>query len=341
MKVSVQKILKEMPDNLSGIEKLRYLYLELGNVFSYNRKYLYIKGERELKDMYEDFITVSMIEDGNYQNKINAICKQHNEILSETINKENWRSRYTTQESERIKAKTVGYEEGLEEHIEVLATIGDKNYFLDINTDLYKIQKGLKTKGFARIEKTKDGTICEVLSEEELKQIDEKLGYCKNSLYTDDIVLMLKKEMDQEENWEKYIQYDGKDKNSSKEDAIFKYKLDFIFKHLKNNMSEEEKMNILEISKYYKMLFGRLFTEKENSKIRRIDADIQENGKLDPTFIYEIKLGDNRLYYLYKDKERSAIQVQRNELLEMQQNGTIKYDDHNVTPNLEDTTESR
>ena len=70
MKISIEKIIKEIPENLTPREELRYLYLKLGNIFSYNRDFLNSKDYRQIKRIYNDFITISMIEKGIYQNKI-------------------------------------------------------------------------------------------------------------------------------------------------------------------------------------------------------------------------------------------------------------------------------
>ncbi len=171
-----------MPNNLTPIEELRYFYLQMGNVFSYNRDFLNAKSYQQVNSIYNDFITIDMIEKGDYQNKINAICKQFSEGVSETVNRANRRN-------QRIKTRIVGYIENEDEHhVEVVATIGEENYCLSIDKDLYRIQKGMKTKGFATSDTAVDGTKCKILSEEEVKTIDEKLGYCNNGMYTDDII---------------------------------------------------------------------------------------------------------------------------------------------------------
>lgn len=115
MKISIEQIIKEMPKNLTPEEELRYFYLREGSLFSYNRDFLNSSSYREIKEIYNSFITILMIEEGNYQNKISATCKQFAEILSGTVNQAN---RYT----QRIKARVIGYVEDEERHVEVVAT---------------------------------------------------------------------------------------------------------------------------------------------------------------------------------------------------------------------------
>lgn len=307
MKISIKQIKKEMPDDLTPIEKVRYIYLKLGNIFSYNRDFLNITNYKILEDIYNDYITISMIEEGNYQNKITATCKQHAEITSEVINSIN----------EKLDARTIGYVEGEQNHIEVIVTIEEKRYCLDISKDLYKIPKGLKTKGFARESKAVDGSKCDVLPEEELKKIDEKIGYCKYSMYTDDIIQLLKKEMEQEKNWEKYS--DGKPKSSA-----FHYKLDFIFKHLKNNELEQDQMGVWETHKYYKMLYYRLLTKEEieQNKLRVLEIILNKEKSI----LYEIQMKQGNLYYIYSHEEKTFIETTEAEIIRLQENGNLKYE---------------
>jgi len=311
MKISIDQIKKEMPEGLEPIEKVRYLYLRLGNILSYNRDYLNIENITILKDIYNDYITLSMIEEGDYQNKIIAICKQHSEILAETINSLN---------DENIKAITAGYDEVEGSHITVIVEIEEKgHYCLEINKDLYKIQKGMKTKGFAVPYKTMEGIECNVLSDDEIKNMDEKLGYYKYGMYTDDVIQMLKNEMEQETNWEQYNQ--GEPKSSA-----FHYKIDFIFKHLRNNQLDE--MEIFEVNKFYKMLYYRLTTEEERSEnyLNRVDILINKNGKQVKSLLYEIQREEGNLYYIYSHEEKTFVEISKQQVIDFQENKIIEYE---------------
>lgn len=113
MKISIEQIKKEMPDNLTAIEEVRYIYLKLGNIMAYNRDFLNITDYRVIKNLYSNSITLSMIEKGDYQNKINATCKQHAEIVAEVINE-------FKKNNLDISARTIGYVEGEEKHIKVI-----------------------------------------------------------------------------------------------------------------------------------------------------------------------------------------------------------------------------
>ncbi len=271
----------------------------------------------QVMQMYNDFITLSMIEKEDYNNKINATCKQHAEITRDIINSAN-------QIKRKIQAETVGYQEDQESHVAVIATIDGKNYYLDINKDLYRVQKGLKTKGFATLDFVWNGTKCEVVSAEELRRIDEKLGYC-NGLYTDDIIEMLRKEMQQEQNWEQY-------NNGKPKESAFEYKIDFIFEHLKNNILEQNEMGIVEVNKYYKNLYYHLLTEEELKKNKLIDIDVViKNGDSSiKSLLYEIQMEDKNLYYIYSQQEKTFVKTDEQEITKMQKNKTLKYESYKM-----------
>lgn len=317
MKVSIKDIIKNMPKELSEIEKVRYIYIEVAKILSYKRDFLYLLDDRFMEDIYTENITIDSIENSDYQNKISAVCKQHAEILCETLN-----SLYEPY----INARTIGYNKKTFSHVNVIATVCDNSYYLDINPDLYRVQKGMKTVGFANSNNLIDETECQTISEEELKRIDKKIGYCKYGMYMNDAIQMLKSEMLDEENWAEYMkEYDLN--TETKEDIILKCKIDFIFQYLKNYLQEENKLGIVEIDKYYSEIFKRLLTkeEKDNSIINAHDIYIKNKEKgLEESLLYRIEMKNGILYYLYKDKERGFVKMSLSELIEMHKNGEIQ-----------------
>lgn len=169
-----------------------------------------------------------------------------------------------------------------------------------------------------------------MLSEDELKTMDEKIGYCKYGMYTDDILELLRQEMEQEKNWEQYSK--GKVRTSA-----FQYKLDFIFKHLKNNQLEQDEMEIFEISKYYKMLYYRLFTKEERDEnfLNTIDIVINKNGKKEKSILYEIQREQGNLYYIYSHEEKTFIEITKEEIIDLQEKRILHYENF-IRPDFED-----
>ena len=62
MKISVKKILEDMPKDLTDIEKVRYIYLSVGDIFSYDRDYIYLGREREILAEYSKEMSIDDIE---------------------------------------------------------------------------------------------------------------------------------------------------------------------------------------------------------------------------------------------------------------------------------------
>ena len=186
MKINISDIINNIPEGLEGIERVRYVYLKLGELFSYNRDYLNVEMDRRAKeDMYFDKLTILRIDNGDYYNKIEVVCKQVVEVFNEAINK------IPKIEDEQISSKVVGYNPSYRNHLGIVLTQGEKNYYLDPYYDLYRIQKGMRTKYFmpyeSIIEKISENKpelqedINRIefssMSQEELEKIDNKIGY--------------------------------------------------------------------------------------------------------------------------------------------------------------------
>ena len=315
MRVSIIDIIENMPKNLTDIEKVRYLYLEIGNIISYNVEYRHYIDTRFAKDIYDEEITIESIERADYQNKITVLCKQASEILNEALNKID------------IKSRCVGFEEGSQYHVEVLANVKNKRYCLDLIRDAANIQKGLKTKGFATARKLYNGMNCDTIIQDDLKVIDQKLGYCKNDIYMDDAILMLKREMTDIENIKKYILEEIPNLNNEKlsKDIILKYKINFIFKYIKNNLNEKDKMELVEIKSFYGRIFKEILLKSERDKIKIFDFYHKKNNKINYSTIYEIKLEKENVYYIYDDEQRGFIEINKEELKKI--STSIKYFD--------------
>ena len=337
MKISIKRILEEMPKNLSDIEKVRYVYLKLGEIFSYNRYYLTEDNSRYLRDIYNDFLTIDMIENGDYENKLEVICKQISEITSQTIN-----SIPRERNDQILKSKVIGYRDREENHVAILTTIGEKNYYLDLYRDLYKIQKGMRTTHFApkeesiehaktrysRIEQDLDEIKCETIPQEELEKMDNKLGYSMNGLYMDEVIDMLKEEMTKEESWKKYIDEFDTKKTPEKEDVIARWKIDFIFKHVKNNKLEQNEMGIVELNKFYKRIYESILNEKEKKDNKLVGIEIslknQEN-RLEKSMLYEIRRKDANLYYIYDKKQKRMVEIDEENIEKLEKDKTLIY----------------
>ncbi len=339
MKVN-QNIEKKQKD-LTDEEKIRNIYLNLGIKFSYNRDYLYSDWWKS-KEIYEKSIMQEVLENADSSNKIEAICKQMATSLAEAINHI---PRETTQE--KIVAKIVGYRLDEERHIGTLVTIGQKSYYLDLYKDLYKIQRGMKTSYFApskeilneikqmypSIQEDVDGIEFDTIDEEQLKQMDIKLGYLKYGLYIDDVIETLKKEMKDEQNLREYIKdYDKIKDKEERSKVILKWKIEYMFRYLKNEFLEDN-IGMEEKSKLYRKIYYSLLTNEEIKNSRIYDSDIHykdKNGKRKQGSIYEIDIYEEKIYYIYDEEQKGFVPISREELQRRREDNSLSFDNYCV-----------
>lgn len=166
---SLNLLISNIPDNLSTIEKVRWLYIKLGKLFSYNYNIISDKTIMDQKlDFENDFIS-------RYQT-----CVQISEILNIIFN--NIDEDLSCEVIERTLDERTS---SADNHVANAITIKSTNekYILDLTADLYLIQSGCQTKHFgyeSDIYSTYD-----IMSPFELKEIDEKLGLILDDDYTD------------------------------------------------------------------------------------------------------------------------------------------------------------
>ena len=92
MKMNINNELEKIANNknLNDIEKIKAIYVLLGNKLKYNLDYIYILDSRIREAIYEDKFE---LDDENTLNKdksdkqIAVVCKQVNDLLIESINR--------------------------------------------------------------------------------------------------------------------------------------------------------------------------------------------------------------------------------------------------------------
>ena len=330
MKFDIKEIINNMPKNLSDIEKVRYIYLNCGELFAYDRDYIYSGLGKTSQEIYERCFIWPSTKSNKFQEegRIKVTCNQIVDGLNSAINT----MADIIETDENVHARKIGYVDGEQYHVATLVSIGDNTYFLDLNNDLYKIKKGMKTKYFAPsvevLEKEKlehkaikeqiEGITCQSLSDEEIVAMDKKCGYNKNGIYMDDAINYLRKEMQDEETLKQYV-----DENEpNRDDAILKWKLDYICKYIINN-EQENKLDINELKKYFVKLYHGILTETEERSNMLIPIDIHLDDE--PSVLFNIYTRSGQIFYLYKGKDIGIERVSQEDLNEIRKN-RIKYD---------------
>lgn len=233
----IRLLLTNIPEGLSEIELIRWIYIKMGNLFSYDYR---VAGDINIgkrKVRYDDeYIS-------NYQT-----CAQICEILSGIFT-------YLGIENKIIEMQT-GLQKYEVEHVinEVTLSSGEK-YVLDLTVDLSLIQSGSMTNFFASHEYNGHDTI----SESKLEAIDEKLHLIKNGEYMD------KKIRDR-----KSI-INGLDYSNMTDDEILKYKVEKI-KELVPNFTgyNEGKMFVQKLLKDFEIEhheFNLIYKNDESNKL--------------------------------------------------------------------------
>lgn len=97
---------------------------------------------------------------------------------------------------------------------------------------------------------------------------------------------------------------------------------------MKNNISEKEKMGMVELKKYYRKLFQILLTDKEKSSIKIGDYDVffmDTEGKKEDSELYEVKIKNNKYYYLYDEQEKGFKETDVEKIINDIEEGKMKY----------------
>ena len=51
--IDYDKIIEDMPKNLTQIEKARYIYIQLGKYFSYDERYITSESDNEKREIFD------------------------------------------------------------------------------------------------------------------------------------------------------------------------------------------------------------------------------------------------------------------------------------------------
>lgn len=307
-KLSIEELIKEEKKKpYNDIEKVRDVYLKLADYYTYDEWYVY-----GMDPDYEDIAyrnRIKLEEVDNSENKVAVTCKQIADNLCEVLNLLG------------IESYNIGYDPSTRNHVATIANVEGKKYVLNLTQDLMCIQKGFKTKYFANESRLEydDENKYDVLSAEEIKEIDSKLGYCKNGLYMNEVIEMLKKEMNDDNKFKEFLTSQNpslKNKDIKKE-LLIMYKLDFIFNYLKNNIEEDKSMEVYEVYKYYRKLIYELFTKEEREKVdvsgyfNFVNAYDAEKDK---TLVYQVEIDGEYQHYVYDRKQGHFIKKTKDEL---------------------------
>ena len=261
---SINFIMSSIPENTTDLEKVRYIYINLGKLFSYD--YRVIADESVISEP----IDYANNEIGRYKT-----CYQISEILMTLIN-----GLIPNCQAKIIERKISGRSFN-KEHVATEVTFSDGlKIILDLTLDLANIQGGLKTKEFGFT--TNSAGDYDIISLRECAQMDKKLGFIVDK-YTDDYI---------NEFIEQLAQIDFSKFSPSE---IVDYKV----KKTKEIFSKDFK-GAHEATRYIYILLSKILSNDEFGKLRQFNLSYSNSDDFNLMAIYSFdELG---LYYSYSNE---------------------------------------
>ena len=165
--------IKEKTKEFTELEKIRYVYISLGKIMSFDLEFSYGNEKRRTAIYYN---CSNDKEDLNqYFDKRIITCRSISYLFKYILKQLKIRCEIVTDTDEQVSYQ----------HVSNVVIMENKSMlFVDLQQDLENIQANFKTKHFDEVE----------VSEEQLKIIDRKIGYIgENSDYTENYFYMLKK----------------------------------------------------------------------------------------------------------------------------------------------------
>ena len=285
---------KEKTKGFTEIEKLRYVYLDLGKRFSFNLNFSF-GNTKTKKDIYMN--SRNKEEFDEIMNNNNIICKSSSYIYE-----------YVMKEL-GIDLKTEVYSEDnytkFPHMYNVLTKSDNKKYTFDLQLDIRNIRAHLRTGNFGIAMEENEMPL---INRFELEQLDKKLGYITDELYyADDYLELIKINMAMIDDFSKKVQ--------------------FVLENLEDYT--DPKMEYAERKWRMEDLIGidnqegLLFSSREKNKIHLIDCYKEKDGKKDYQMCIVVDTKNGNDIYLFSKENNSFEKKSLKQLAELVENGLV------------------
>ena len=175
---SINKIINFIPDNITALEKVRFVYINLGLLFSYDYRVAY-----DMKYAYSDI-------KNNYIRKYQT-CLQISEILNHILNRiDGVKSTIVPRKIDDLRG-AYG-QDHVANKVEVENNGVKECYLFDLTLDLFYIQSGLKTRHFGF--ETDENSTYDIIPQIDNIEMDKKLNLPTNYMNTEDLIREIKDE---------------------------------------------------------------------------------------------------------------------------------------------------
>lgn len=143
-------------------------------------------------------------------------------------------------------------------------------------------------------------------SEEEVKEMDNKLGYTYKGTYMDDVVAMIREEALSSKTLkplvlEKYPEYVGK---QIPKDIYAKFKVEFLLEHM--NYRKKIK-GYIEYKDYFDYMLNAVLNKKERKKVKRTTIyKLKEDGTKDLKILINMSTDKGHMYYVVTNESKKG-----------------------------------
>ena len=303
--IRLMEIIERMPDNLTDMEKVRYIYIEVCRLFVYNPEY--ITGDNEKKaELFDEDVNLNDLTNNK------AICSK----LARAVT-------YLLQAC-GIESNGVVFNHRFEGHLETVCRVDGKLYELDPARDLMNVKMGFKTQGFAipmKNDVREDFTEYSYLSEKELEEIDAAIGYTFGlsseyidrisergeatedydfKIYMDEAVDEIADALHDYHLFKEYMEgvHPEVDVDNLLGFEQDKYRIEFIMNYV-NNFAKD--YTYIDRRDFFEELIGRCLDDVEDNMILFSGTDT--TGELYTILKYKGEIAENDLFYLIKEGE--------------------------------------
>lgn len=319
--MKIEEIIANAPKGLSKNYMMRYLYLELGKMYRRDISFFYGTNSEKIQ-IYNQEINP------NDENNRDIICKSIGKIYEEVFKRAGIKATCISKADSKTGSTSPF------PHVDMIVEGEEgKKYYMNPMDDLYRIQMGAKTRRFGTRTDKYDGL--DYFEEDEIKKMDDALGYTYNGMYMDEVFEMIRKEFLDRSKMKAHILNERPDLTNRDltKDFLLEYKLDFIFDYINYG---KDMRGYIELSKYYKDIFGQLLNKTERSKIKKYNICHKDRHNKDTMqAAMEVKLGDKTVYYVVSNGSNEYKKMTPIEFIRYMENGEWKFlkerrDDPNV-----------
>lgn len=264
---AIDLIMLNIPDNLPTLYKVRWLYMKLGELFSYDYR---IMSDIEIAKRKIDFSKpISRYE----------TCSQISQILAFAIN-----SKIIPNTQAEIIVRDLPNKRTRAPHEAVKLIIDGKyNYLLDLTLDLYRIQANMQTQNFGY--NSLPNCDCEIVPLSDCAIMDEELGIKNENNIFDDKIKSTRKYFERITATNKYSN-----------DLLLEVKMDYIRSELLKSFAGD-----CEAKRYVEDILINVLSEEEKSRLKIYNLSYNNNNDLGliSCFVFD---GNNPKCYVYRNR---------------------------------------